>query len=209
MPGARGAWAECHSHLLSLSIIGARRFHAVGKVHEITVDGARLHLTFSSVFQNILQTRIRDLNYILPSDIAQHILAASNYLARLVILQMAVVLRNKLEAYGLIEQATRLVGAAPRTIGSSQLVQIASLIETFGVFAIQERFHDRVLYIAQLSEGDGNYGVSPESVSMRSTVDLQADSMSVFLYVVGNRLQCWSLRTRSVVIRQDPAPGNN
>lgn len=43
-------------------------------------------------------------------------------------------------------------------MGGSQLVQIASLIEAFGVFAVQERFHDRVLYVAQLSEGEGNYG---------------------------------------------------
>ena len=128
MPDARGAWADCHSCLRSPSIIGARRFHAVGRVHEVTVDGARLHSTFSFIFQKILGPRIRKLNYVLPSDTTQHITAASNYLARLVILQMAVVLRNKLEACGQIEQATRLVGAAPLTVGVSQLPQIASLI---------------------------------------------------------------------------------
>lgn len=180
MPDARGAWAEWRSQLRSLSVIGARRFHAFGQVRKVTVDGAKLHFTFSSFFQTILRTRIRKWGYILPSDMSQHTLAASNYLARMVILQMAVVLRNKLEACGQVEQGWSLAGAAPCAVRGSQLVQIASLVETLGVFAIQERFHDRVLYVAQLAKGDGNYGVSPESVSMEITVVVAADSISVF-----------------------------
>ena len=186
MPDTRGAWADCNSRLRSLSIIGARRFHAFGQVREVTVAGAKLHLTFSSIFQTILGTRSSKMGCVLPSDIAQHTVAASNYLARMVILQMAVVLRNKLEACGQVEQATRLIGAAPRTVGGCQLVQIASLIETFGVFAVQERYHDRVLYVAQLAKGDGNYGVSPESVSMEITVGSAGRFHICVLCVVGD-----------------------
>lgn len=108
MPDTRGAWADCHSHLQALSIIGARRFHVFGRVREVPVDGARLHLTFSSILEKILRPRLWRSGYVLPSDVTQHITAASNHLAKMVILQMAVVLRNKLAASG---QATR-VGAA-------------------------------------------------------------------------------------------------
>ena len=190
MPDAQGAWADLRNDVQPFGIIGFRRFHAIRRIHEVTVDGARLHFTFSSIFQRILRTHFRRSDHALQLDIPQHTIAASNYLARRVILQMAAVLRNKLAACGQTEQATR-----PVAVGGSQLVQLASLIETFGVFAVQERFHDRVLYVAQLSEGDGNYGVAPESVSMKSTACFQADSIPVFSCAVGDRLQYWSVRT--------------
>ena len=163
-PSATGAWAAFHSRLRSEYVTGARRLHTSGQLHRVSVDGARLHSTFSSIFRKILAPRFRRSCTVVPADLAQHTVAASNYLARLVILQMAAVLRNKLESRGAAEEAQRLVGARP-AVGVRQLVTIASLIETFGVFAVQERFHDRVVFVAQLAQADGRYGVAPESVS--------------------------------------------
>jgi hypothetical protein len=163
LPGApqKSAWSDLAGQLRSVDVIGATRKTAVYRIHRVAVDGPLLHRSLTSFYKRLLVSRIRRTAPCPANSVIEYADRGSRYLSRLTIESMAVVLRNKLEQYGEIDLSHTLLDQTPITIGARILKPISTLIETFGTYKINDRYHDRVLYVAILSRGgDRRFGCS-------------------------------------------------
>lgn len=153
-PETSSAFATFASQLTAREVIGARRNYAVAHTHHVRTNGQLLFKSYAQFYRRLLTPRIRRVAAVPSQDLSTFMTRGANYLARMTLQDTAVTYRNKLEAHGMLDLSRRLFTTNTLSTGYKPIEPIRTLIETFGVYEAISRYHDRVIYLADLEEGD-------------------------------------------------------
>lgn len=161
-----GPWQSLLTHQKATDAFGLRRDVPDARLVRVDVDGQKLHRSFASIYRRILLSRLRRYVTVPGNELTDYVNRGANALARITIQAMGGILRNKLEARGYPDLAEELIGAHVITTGAKIPKFVSQLVETFGLFEVRERYHDRTLYYTHLARGqNGRFGVNVADVS--------------------------------------------